>query len=70
VALKIAIDIIGPVARKQYLPYLSKVDDVVLGHCDRTEQTAREAAIKFSGDVFLSLDALALWDPDSGLVLT
>jgi len=68
--LKIALAGTGSVARKQYLPYLAKVQDVTLGYHNRTTKTAHEVAEQFGGEVFESLEDLTAWMPDSVLVLT
>jgi len=68
--LKIAVAGIGNVARKQYIPYLSSVDDVSLGFYNRTASAAHDVAREYDDTVFASLEELAEWKPDAALVLT
>lgn len=69
-SLKIALVGIGNVATGNYLPYLSKQQDIELGYLNRTRDKADEAARKFGGTVFVSAKELADWKPDSALILT
>ncbi|MDR3708709.1 MAG: Gfo/Idh/MocA family oxidoreductase [Capsulimonadaceae bacterium] len=69
-SLKIAIAGTGNVARKQYIPYLASVEDVSLGYYNRTAVAAQEIVAAHGGELFASLEDLALWKPDAVLVLT
>lgn len=69
-SLKIAIAGTGSVARKQYVPYLSGVEDVTLGYYNRTASAAEDVAKQHPGAVFGSLSELVAWNPDAVLVLT
>jgi predicted dehydrogenase len=68
-ALKIAVIGTGPVARGNYLPYLARQRDVVLGCWNRTPAGAAEAAREFGGEDIGELADVAAWRPDAALVL-
>ena len=69
-ALRVAVIGVGKVATGQYLPYLSKRDDVELAYWNRTEEKARAAASQFGGQVLPSLAELKAWKPEVAMVLT
>ena len=69
-SLKIAVVGTGNVARKNYLPFLSKQQDVSLAYFSRTKAKAEECARRFGGHVAGSLTELLSDEPDSVLVLT
>ena len=68
--LKIALLGTGNVARDNYLPYLSRQDDVSLIYHSRTRAKAEACADEFGGRVVGSVEALLATDPDAVLVLT
>jgi len=68
--MKIAIVGTGNVARKNYLPYLSHIDDVELSYYNRTREKAESCAEEFGGRVAGSIADLMNEDPDAVLVLT
>jgi predicted dehydrogenase len=68
--LRVAVIGTGKVATGQYLPYLSKREDVEPAYWNRTEEKARAAAAQFGGHVLSSLDELASWKPDVAMILT
>jgi predicted dehydrogenase len=68
--LKIAIVGTGNVARQNYLPYLSKRQDVLLSYYSRTRAKAEACANEFGGRVAGSVRELMVEDPDAVLVLT
>ena len=68
--LKIAVVGTGKVAVGNYLPALSKYDDVQLGCYNRTTEKAQKAVEDFSGHLLESLEDVAAWEPDAVLVLT
>jgi predicted dehydrogenase len=68
--LKIALVGTGNVARNNYLPYLSKQEDVLLTYYSRTQSKAQACAEAFGGRVVDSLEALHAEEPDAILVLT
>jgi len=68
--IKIAILGTGNVARNNYLPYLSKRQDVVLTYFSRTRSKAEECARDFGGRVVDSVQDLLGDNPDAVLVLT
>lgn len=68
--LKIAIVGTGRVARQNYLPYLSKRQDVLLSYYSRTRTKAEACAIDFGGRAAGSVQELLAEDPDAVLVLT
>ena len=68
--LKIALLGTGNVARNNYLPYLSRQDDVSLIYHSRTRAKAEVCADEFGGQVVGSVEALLATDPDAVLVLT
>ena len=69
-ALKIAIVGTGNVARQNYLPYLSKRQDVLLSYYSRTAAKAEACAQDFGGHAAGSIRELMAEDPDAVLVLT
>jgi predicted dehydrogenase len=69
-ALKIAIVGPGGVARGNYLPHLSKAEDVDLTYYSRTVAKAEACATDFGGGVAGSLEELMAGDPDAVLLLT
>jgi predicted dehydrogenase len=69
-ALRIAIVGTGSVARGQYIPYLSGVEDVSLAYYNRTATVARDVAREHGGEALDSLEEVAAWKPDAALVLT
>ena len=68
--LKIAIVGTGNVARQNYLPYLSKRQDVQLSYYSRTAAKAEACARDFGGHAAGSIRELMAEDPDTVLVLT
>ena len=68
--LKVAVVGTGSVARKNYLPFLSRDTEVSLGYYNRTADKARACADEFGGRAFDSVAELMDWDPDTALVLT
>lgn len=68
--LKIAIAGTGNVATRNYLPFLSRRDDVELACWNRTPEKAREAARQFGAVHCANLKDLVQWEPDAILVLT
>jgi predicted dehydrogenase len=68
--LKIAIIGTGNVARQNYLPYLSKRQDVLLSYYSRTRAKAEGCASEFGGRAAGSIQELMAGDPDAVLVLT
>ena len=68
--LKIAIVGTGKVARQNYLPYLSKRQDVILSYYSRTPAKAEACANDFGGHAARSIQELLGEDPDAVLVLT
>ena len=68
-SLKIAVVGTGNVARKSYLPYLSK-QNVMLTYFSRTQLKAQACARDFGGRVTGSLQELLAEEPDAVLVLT
>ncbi|NQU44551.1 Gfo/Idh/MocA family oxidoreductase [bacterium] len=68
--LKVAVLGTGNVARKSYLPYLSKMEDVALTYFSRTRSKAEACAQEFGGRVVDSVGELLADDPDTVLVLT
>ena len=68
--LKIAILGTGKVARSNYLPYLSRQEDVILTYFSRTRVKAEECAGDFGGRVTGSIQELLEDEPDTVLVLT
>ena len=68
-SLKIAVVGTGNVARKSYLPYLSK-QNVTLTYFSRTQLKAQVCARDFGGRVAGSLKELLAEEPDAVLVLT
>jgi len=69
-SLKIAILGTGNVARNNYLPFLSRQEDVSLLYYSRTRTKAEACADEFGGQVVGSVEALLGADPDAVLVLT
>jgi predicted dehydrogenase len=69
-SLKIAILGTGKVARGNYLPFLSRQDDVDLLYYTRTRAKAEACADEYGGRVVGSVEALLSADPDAVLVLT
>jgi predicted dehydrogenase len=68
--INIAVVGTGSVARNNYLPYLSRQQDVSLTYLSRTRARADECAAKFGGRVAGSARELLDWGPDAVLVLT
>lgn len=70
--MSIAIAVVGTgsVARSNYLPFLSKQEDVVLTYYSRTRLKAEECAQAFGGRVVESFDEIHAGSPDAILVLT
>lgn len=68
--IRIAIVGTGGVARNNYLPYLSKQQDVSLGYFSRTKAKADECARLFGGKVAESIQELMSERPDVVFVLT
>jgi predicted dehydrogenase len=68
--LKIAILGTGKVARGNYLPFLSRQDDVSLIYHSRTRAKAEACADEFGGRIVGSVEALLAADPDAVLILT
>jgi predicted dehydrogenase len=68
--LKLAVVGTGRVARDNYIPYLARQSDVTLGYYNRSPAAAAELAERFGGETFLSLPALAAWEPTAVFVLT
>lgn len=69
-AIKIGIVGTGNVARKNYLPFLSRQQDVELTYVSRTRSKADTCAEEFGGTVAPTIDALCEESPDAILVLT
>jgi len=69
-SLKIAILGTGNVARNNYLPFLSRQDDVSLLYHSRTRAKAEACAEAYGGRVVGSVEGLLAADPDAVLVLT
>lgn len=68
--IKIAVVGTGKVARSNYLPYLSKRQDVLLSYYSRTFTKAEACADEFGGRAVESIQDLMAEDPDAVLVLT
>jgi predicted dehydrogenase len=68
--LKIAIVGTGNVARQNYLPYLSRRQDVLLTYYSRSRAKAEACVNDFGGRVAGSVQELMAEDPDAVLVLT
>ena len=68
--LKIAIVGTGNVARRNYLPYLSRRKDVLLSYYSRTRAKAEACANDFGGHSTGSIKELMDGNPDAVLVLT
>ena len=68
--MKIAIVGTGNVARSNYLPFLSKQEDVDLVYFSRTKSKADACASDFGGKVVESTEEILSEDPDATLVLT
>jgi len=69
-ALKIAIVGTGNVARGNYVPFLSRQEDVELTYLSRTKEKPEALAAEFGGHVVGTAAELAAEDPDAVLVLT
>ena len=69
-SIVIAIVGTGNVARNNYLPFLSKQDDVDLRYFSRTQLKAEECARAFGGRVVDSIEEIHAHEPDTILVLT
>ena len=69
-SIKLSIVGTGKVARSNYLPFLSKQDEIDLTYYSRTRSKADECASEFGGRVVDSLDRLIETSPDAILVLT
>ena len=69
-SIVIAIVGTGNVARKNYLPFLSRQNDVVLTYFSRTQSKAEECAQAFGGRVVASIEEIHTDEPDAILVLT
>jgi len=69
-SIKIAVVGTGQVARTNYLPFLSRQEDVILTYFSRTRSKAEACARDFSGQVAASIPELLAGDPDTVLVLT
>ncbi|MAS37312.1 MAG: hypothetical protein CL610_25145 [Anaerolineaceae bacterium] len=68
--IKIAVVGTGNVARKNYLPFLSQQEDVMLSYYNRTRNKAEGCADQFGGWVADSIDHLMQDSPDAVLMLT
>ncbi len=68
--LKIGIVGTGGVASKNYLPFLSKQEDVTLSYLSRTRSRAEACAEQFGGTVVDTPEQLLAEDPDAVFVLT
>lgn len=68
--MKVGIVGTGSVARRNYIPFLSKQDDVQLLYTNRTLGKAQQCAADFGGDAFATVAELMAQDPDTVLVLT
>jgi len=68
--LRLGIVGTGNVARQQYLPFLSRQDDVELMYLNRTRSKADACAESFGGRVVDSVAGLVSAEPDAILVLT
>ncbi len=69
-SIKIAVIGTGKVARANYLPHLTKQEDVTLTYFSRTRSKAEECARDFGGQVADSVPELLADEPDAILVLT
>lgn len=69
-SIRIAVVGTGNVARNNYLPFLSRQDDVVLTYLSRTKAKAEACAEKFGGGVVDTVEELLTDAPDAVLVLT
>jgi predicted dehydrogenase len=69
-SLKIGILGTGRVATSNYLPFLSRQEDVSLVYYTRTRAKAESCADEFGGRVVGSVEALLSAEPDAVLVLT
>lgn len=70
VTLKIGIVGAGNVARSNYVPFLSRQEDVELTYLSRTREKAEALAAEFGGHVVDTAADLAAETPDAVLVLT
>ena len=68
--LKVAVIGTGNVARKNYLPFLARQDDVTLSYFNRTREKAEACAQEFGGWVADSIDDLMREAPDVVMLLT
>jgi predicted dehydrogenase len=68
--LRIAVVGVGEVARRNYLPFLSRQPDVELACWNRTAERATAAEREFGAKALPSLAAVVDWQPHSILVLT
>jgi predicted dehydrogenase len=69
-SIKVGIVGTGNVARNNYLPYLSRQEDVSLVYYTRTRSRAEACAEAFGGRVLGSVREFLAEDPDAVLVLT
>lgn len=68
--MKIAIVGTGNVARRSYLPFLARQEDVALLYHNRTPEKADACAAEFGGQACASIAELMAHDPDAVFVLT
>lgn len=68
--MKVAVIGTGNVARKNYLPFLARQEDVTLSYYNRTREHAAACAEQFGGRVADSIDDLMADKPDTVLILT
>ncbi|MBT3374913.1 MAG: Gfo/Idh/MocA family oxidoreductase [Lentisphaerae bacterium] len=68
--MKIGIVGTGSVARGNYIPFLSRQDDVELLYMNRTVEKAEACAVEFGGCAFATIPDLVAQQPDAVLVLT
>ena len=69
-SIKVGIVGTGNVARNNYLPFLSRQEDVALVYFSRTRSRAEACAQEFGGRVVGAARELLAEEPDAVLVLT
>lgn len=68
--IRLGIVGVGKVATGNYLPHLSKIDDVELAYVSRSQAAVDAAVETFGGTAMATAHALAEWRPDAVFVLT